>query len=77
MIIPMNMALYRFMLKLGATEDEAQDAARVDTSIVTTKADLIALKADIAELKYELIKWNVGTIVAVAGIVLAIVRFTA
>ena len=32
------------------------------------------MKTDIAELKADLIKWNVGAMVALAGIVAAIVR---
>ncbi len=35
----------------------------------------LATKADLSELKTELIKWNVGTLIAVAGIVLTIAKF--
>ena len=36
----------------------------------------VATKADLAELKAELIKWNVGTMIAMTGIFAAIVKLT-
>ena len=52
-----NLTLYRVLVKLGATDTEAEQAAQLDSSTLATKADL-------AELKAELIKWNVGTLIA-------------
>jgi hypothetical protein len=71
---PINMALYRVLLKHGASEAEAEAAARLEASELATKADLAALKLDVIELKAELIKWNVGTLVALTGIFAAIVK---
>jgi hypothetical protein len=36
----------------------------------------VATKADLAELKAELIKWNIGTMIAMTGIFAAIVKLT-
>lgn len=41
------MTLYRLLLKLGAEEAKAEEAARADTSNLATKADLLELKADL------------------------------
>jgi hypothetical protein len=45
---------------------------------LATKADLAELKAatkaDLAELKADLIKWNVGTLIAMTGLFTAIVK---
>ena len=58
------------------------DAAGVDVGTLATKADLAALegavnfatKADLAALEPRLVKWIVGTGVAVAGLVVAALR---
>jgi hypothetical protein len=69
---PINLPLYRLLVKVGASEAEAEEAARMDTSALVTKADLAELKAatkaDLAELKAELMKMNVGTLVAVGSL---------
>jgi hypothetical protein len=57
MTAPINMALYRLLLKIGAEEAEAEEAARIDTSELATKTDLTNLKA-------ELIMWMAGLTVA-------------
>jgi hypothetical protein len=36
----------------------------------------VATKADLAKLKAELIKWNIGTMIAMTGIFAAIVKLT-
>jgi len=58
MAAPMNMTLYRLLVKTGATEADAEVAARIDTADVVTKADLsaFATKADIAGLKAEILE---------------------
>ena len=43
--------------------------------VINNRASTLATKADLSELKAELIKWNVGTLIAVAGIVLTIAKF--
>ena len=35
----------------------------------------LATKADLAELKADLIKWNMGTLMAMTGLFAAIVKF--
>ena len=42
-----------------------------DMADIVTKQEL---RADLAELKADLIKWNVGTLLAVTGIFAAIVK---
>lgn len=62
---PINIALYRLLVQMGASEADAEQAARIDTSDLATKADL-------ANLKAELIKWNVGTLLALTTIMAAL-----
>ena len=56
------------------------DAAGVDAGTLATKDDVAALdramkaKADLATLELRLVKWIVGTGVAVAGLVIAALR---
>lgn len=47
MTTPINMALYRFLVKHGADEPEAEAAARIDTSDLATKADILELRAEL------------------------------
>jgi hypothetical protein len=61
MAAPMNMTLYRLLLKTGATEADAEAAARIDTSDLATKADL-------AELKAALLMWIVGIVFTALGL---------
>ncbi|MFQ5964721.1 MAG: hypothetical protein ACE5KZ_10580 [Candidatus Scalinduaceae bacterium] len=37
--------------------------------------EITKLREEMTTMKVELIKWNVGTIIAVAGLVTAIVKF--
>lgn len=46
------------------------------SSSVATKADLFELKAEMHSLMRQQIMWNVGSIIAVAGVVFAILRLT-
>jgi len=70
MATAMNMTLYRLLLKTGATEADAEAAARIDTSDLVTKADLtVAIEA----LKAELLKWVVGLVIAQVGVFATIV----
>jgi hypothetical protein len=67
-----NLALYRVLVKLGAPDTEAEDAATLDPSALATKADLAELrsatKADLAELKAELTKTMVTIMIAMTAI---------
>ena len=40
----------------------------------TFVSEMAKLRVEMASMKVELIKWNVGTIIAVAGVVAAIVK---
>ena len=40
----------------------------------TFVSEMAKLRIEMASMKVELIKWNVGTIIAVAGVVTAIVK---
>jgi hypothetical protein len=61
MAAPMNMTLYRLLLKTGASEADAEAAARIDTSDLATKADL-------AELKASLLMWIIGIVFTAMGL---------
>lgn len=65
MTIPINMTLYRLLHKMGATEEEAEEAARLDASDLVTKHDL---KLAIAELKADLQKVIIQAMLGVTAI---------
>jgi hypothetical protein len=67
MSAPINMTLYRLLVRGGpATEQEAEQAARVEATSLATKGDVdalgAALKTQIAELEGRL-AWKVGSLV--------------
>lgn len=66
-----NLALYQTLVKLGASESEAAAAATMDDSNLVTRGDL---RAAVAELKASLIMWMIGTMLAMTGVFLALVR---
>jgi len=47
----------------------------LDTSMAT-KADVLELKAEVHSLLRQQIMWSVGTIIAMGGLVFAIMRFS-
>jgi len=65
----MNMALYKLLLKTGASEDEAEAAARLDTTDLATKGDL-------SELKAELTWRMIGIVFTALGLQTALILFT-
>lgn len=70
----MVVELYEALRKAGVEEDVARAAATAVSAVGSdpvTKADL---RAELAELKAELMKVNVGTLVAVTAIFSAIVK---
>jgi hypothetical protein len=76
MTAPVNMTLYRLLVTMGASEPDAEAAARIDTTDLATKADLDEIiRREIAELKAELLKWGAGLFVAQVGVFSAIVGF--
>jgi len=68
MTAPINMALYRLLVHMGASEPEAEAAAQIDTSQLATKADL-------AELKASLLMWMITAFIAQTGLLLAVLRW--
>lgn len=82
--------LYEALRKAGVDETLARSAASAVVPAnaladLATKGDLLATKSDvkselqeirieIAELKADLIKWNVGTMVALTALCVAIMR---
>lgn len=74
--------VYEALTEAGASEEKASAAAQAVTEKLVTKDDLqleIAtlrgeLTTQIAEAKAEIIKWNVGTLVALTAIFTAIVK---
>jgi hypothetical protein len=68
--------VYDALKKLGLDDDSARQAAHAvlprerEPDLVTRHI----LRAELAELKADLIKWNVGTILAVSAVVAAIVQ---
>ncbi|HVA68596.1 MAG TPA: hypothetical protein VNF45_04735 [Candidatus Binataceae bacterium] len=76
-------ALYDAHRTAGVPEDKARAAAGAvlptgRESDLATIADLAELKAatraDLSELKADLIKWNVGTIIAMTAVFAVIVK---
>jgi hypothetical protein len=67
---PINMHLYRLLLKIGANESEAENAARLDASDLVTKADLAAFEARLA---WTIGAINAGSMVALTAIFALIV----
>jgi hypothetical protein len=75
----MVLELYEALKKAGVDDAVAREAARAVLGVeareqLMTKADGAELRAAMFELKAELIKWNVGTMIALAGICVAIVK---
>jgi hypothetical protein len=71
MTTPINMALYRFLMKHGAEEIEAEAAARIDVTDLVTKADL---KAELAELRASLLIWIVTMFIGQTALLLTVLR---
>jgi hypothetical protein len=80
---PINMALYRYLVTHGATEQDAEQAARLveglDASGIVTKA---FLRAELAELKADLFRhttqtlvWTTAIYAGIVTVVIAIVRW--
>jgi hypothetical protein len=67
-----NLALYRLLIKFGASEPDAAAAASVDESHLVTKADL---RAEMADLRSDLLKWGVGLLFTGLAMQTALVIF--
>jgi hypothetical protein len=75
MTIPINMTLYRLLVKHGATEAEAEQAASVDASMLATKADIAELKAAIADTKAGILMWMITAMLAQTALIFTVLRF--
>ena len=73
------MEIYEALKAAGIDDEVAKAAAKAVTGVqekehLATKLDIQQLRTDMADLKVELIKWNVGTLIAMTGIFAAIVK---
>ncbi len=71
--------LFEALKKAGVDEETARKAAQAvvgveDKQHLATRLDIESLRREMAELKADLIKWNVGTLIAMTGIFAAIVK---
>lgn len=70
-----NLALYRLLVKFGASEADAETAANVDVSALATKADLTTAIADLkAELTWRFIV-VMGAQTAIFSAIVAALKF--
>jgi hypothetical protein len=60
-------------LRLAGVEDDKAKAAAGAVIPAESRQDL-ATKADLAQLESRLIRWNVGTIIAITAVFAAIVK---
>jgi len=78
----MEIQLYKALLEAGVKEDtaasvvdslesEIRDRISEARKELATRADMADLRKEIAEAKAEIIKWNLGSIIAVVGVMLA------
>lgn len=81
----MEIQLYKALLGAGVKEDDA--AAVVDSlekeirermsearKELASKADTAEIRRELAEAKADIIKWNLATVIAVTGVVLALTK---
>jgi len=71
----MEIQLYKALLEAGVKEETAASVvdslkSEIRERISEARKELVT-KADLAEAKAEIIKWNLATIAAVIGIMLA------
>lgn len=71
MTTPINMTLYRLLMKMGADDTEAEAAAQLEVSDLATKADL---KAELAEFKSSVLIWMVSLFVGQTALLLTVLR---
>lgn len=74
----MEIELYKALLEAGVKDETASNLVNsfereLKERLRETRTDL-ATKADLAEAKAEIIKWNVGAIIAAAGLAVAVAR---
>lgn len=81
----MEIQLYKALIEAGVKEETA---ARVVDSLeneikermqearkeLATRADIADMRKELAEAKAEIIKWNLGAIIAIVGVMLAMTK---
>lgn len=77
----MQINLFRALLDAGIAQDKASQVVESFDGELQKRVDdrtvHLASKADLATLETSLIKWNVGTIIAMSAVTAAIVRLFA
>jgi hypothetical protein len=70
-----NLTLYRVLVKLGAEEAAAEQAAQLDTAALVTKADLAELKAELLKHTTRTLVWTSGINAGLLTLILTLFRF--
>lgn len=81
----MEVQLYKALLEAGVTKETAENVVNsFETELrerlketrtdLATKEDAALLRADMHAMKTDIIKWNIGTILAAAALAVAIAR---
>jgi hypothetical protein len=74
-----NLPLYRLLVKLGASEPDAEAAATSQESHLVTRDEFSLLRADLrtemADLRSDLLKWGIGLLFTALGLQTALVIF--
>ncbi len=60
---------------LQFVESKAEKKLEDKVSVFATKEDIANLKTEIANAKVDLVRWVVGTGTALAGLIVAVVKF--
>ena len=72
------LEIYESLKSVGVNDEKARSTAEKFEEALEGKVErelrTLATREDLANLETRLIKWNVGTIIAVAGLTLAIVK---
>lgn len=80
----MNENLYATLKMLGASDEQAHNAASFSLEFTTTKADLVEMKSDldsqikdldgkIKDLKVSLVQWMILLLIASDGLLIAFI----
>jgi ribosomal protein L29 len=83
----MEIQLYRALLEAGVKEETASKVVdSLESELkerlsdarkeLATRADIAEIRKEIAEAKTEIIKWNLASIIAVVGVMIALTRLT-
>jgi hypothetical protein len=74
----MGIQPYRALLEAGVKEETASSVVdsleRDITQRMSEARKELATKADLAEAKTDIIKWNLATVIAVVGVMLALMK---